>query len=141
MAIEIVTIGRHNAALLENVAGDVFDDAIDPARTAAWLEAPGHHMMVAVADGGPVVGMITAMVHRHVDKPTELYIDEVGVDDAWLRQGIGRRLFDAMLAFGKSIGCEESWVGTEDDNVAARALYATRPRKEEGPFVMYLYDL
>lgn len=141
MAIEIVKIGRDNVSLLDNVAPDVFDEPIDPARTAAWLDSSGHHMMLAVADGGLVVGMITAMVHRHVDKPTELYVDEVGVDDAWQRQGIGRRLFDAMLAFGREIGCEESWVGTETDNTAARALYATRPRTEEGAFVMYLYDL
>ena len=32
-------------------------------------------------------------------------------------------LTERALAHGKAIGCEEAWVGTEPDNLPARALY------------------
>ncbi|WP_318013572.1 GNAT family N-acetyltransferase [Mesorhizobium sp. CO1-1-4] len=46
-------------------------------------------------------------MHRHPDKPTELYIDEVGVSPAFQRQGIARKMLDAMFALGREHGCEE----------------------------------
>ena len=100
-------------------------------------------MIVAIHDG-VVVGQTAAVVHRHPDKPTELYIDEVGVRPDYRRRGIARRMLELMLAHGKAIGCEEAWVGTEPDNLPARGLYdgsgrAAMPKAE--PFVMYLYQL
>ena len=116
----------------------MFDEPVDPARLAAYLSEPGHHMVVAI-DGGVVVGQTAAVVHRHPDKPTELYIDEVGVAPPYQRQGIARRMLEEMLAIGRSLGCEEAWVGTEPDNEAARALYAKRGAEAE-TFVMFAYD-
>ena len=49
-------------------------------------------------------------------------------------------MLDAMFALGKELGCEEVWVGTEQDNVAARALYASRS-EEADEFVMYEFKL
>jgi ribosomal protein S18 acetylase RimI-like enzyme len=132
-----------DAAMLDSVAEDVFDEPVDRARLAAYLSQSGHHMIVAVHEG-VVVGQTAAVVHRHPDKPTELYIDEVGVAAAFQRQGIARRMLELMLAHGKAIGCEEAWVGTEPDNLPARGLYEQRRQNgdaEAEPFVMYLYQL
>src|SRR5262245_14683642 len=137
--IEIRQVKPGDEALFDRVAADVFDAPIDPRRLAAYLAQPGHHMLVARV-AGEVVGQIAAVVHRHPDKPTELYIDEVGVTPALWRQGIAGKMLDAMFALGKALGCEEAWVGTEPDNAAARALYESRGLTAE-PFVMYLYDL
>ena len=49
-------------------------------------------------------------------------------------------MLDAMFAIGREHGCEEAWVGTEPDNVPARALYESRDSVAE-PFVMYVYRL
>ena len=122
MEIEIRRVGPGDAGLFDRVADDVFDDAIDGGRLAAYLAEPGHFMVVAVA-AGEVVGQVAAVVHRHPDKPTELYLDEVGVAPALQRRGIARRMIDAMFAWGRELGCEEAWVGTEPDNLPARALY------------------
>ncbi len=81
-----------------------------------------------------------AVIHRHPDKPTELYIDEVGVAPSFQRRGIARRLLSEMLALGKALGCEEAWVGTEHDNHPARSLYQSRGAAGE-PFVMYVLRL
>jgi ribosomal protein S18 acetylase RimI-like enzyme len=132
-----------DAVLFERVAEEVFDEAVDPVRLSAYLSQPCHHMIVAIHDG-VVVGQTAAVVHRHPDKPTELYIDEVGVADGYRRQGIARRMLALMLAHGKAIGCEEAWVGTEPDNLPARGLYEQRRHNgdaEAEPFVMYLYLL
>jgi aminoglycoside 6'-N-acetyltransferase I len=45
-----------------------------------------------------------------------------------------------MLAIGRSLGCEEAWVGTEPDNVPARSLYEKLGATAE-PFVMYVPKL
>ena len=111
--------------------------------SSAYLSQPGHHMIVAMHED-VVVGQTAAVVHRHPDKPTELYIDEVGVAAGYRRQGIARRMLELMLAHGKAIGCEEAWVGTEPDNLPARGLYERRRQSgdaEAEPFVMYLYQL
>src|SRR5690606_27644387 len=74
------------ARRLSNIALDVFDEPVDPARLSAYLAAPGH-LMVLAFDGDLVVGQCTGVVHHHPDKATELYVDEVGTDTAYLRRG------------------------------------------------------
>ena len=137
---QIVRLSQDNAELLSCVAGDVFDEPICADRLAAYLAEPGHIMLVAVS-GGIVVGQCAAVVHRHPDKVTELYIDEVGVAPDFRRQGIGRALVERMLGIGRELGCGEAWVGTENDNTAALALYRSLKPKTDEPFVLFEYDL
>jgi ribosomal protein S18 acetylase RimI-like enzyme len=140
---EVRLVGPDDAALFDHVAEDVFDEPVDRARLAAYLAEPGHHMVVAI-HGGVIVGQTAAVVHRHPDKPSELYIDEVGVAPEFRRRGIARRMLESMLDHGKSIGCEEAWVGTEPDNLPARGLYERRRRQGDegaGAFVMYVFRL
>ena len=138
MSTEIIRVRTDDAKRLDRIAEDVFDDDIDPRRLAAYLLEPSHLMVVAVSDG-EVIGQARGMVHRHPDQPTELYIDNLGVTPARRREGIAMRLLDELVAWGRSLGCEEAWVGTEVDNEAARALYARRGSEAE-TFVMYAYE-
>ena len=137
--VEIRRLRPEDAALLDRIAPDVFDEPVRPDRLAAYLAEPGHYLWLAILDG-EVVAQAAAVVHRHPDKPTEFYIDEVGVTPALHRQGIARRMLDEMFAFARSISCEEAWVGTEPDNDAARSLYE-RFGGKAGMFVMYEYEL
>lgn len=138
-AIKIRLVGPGDTALFDRVAADVFDEPVHPARLAAYLAEPGHLMMVALHDR-EIVGQVAAVMHRHPDKPTELYVDEVGVTPALQRRGIARGMLEAMIAHGKALGCEEAWVGTMPDNVAAKALYAACGAEPQ-TFVMYEMDL
>ena len=142
MTVSIRRLEAGDDALVMRVAEDVFDEPVRPDRLAAYLSQPGHFMVVALADGA-VVGQCAAVIHRHPDKVAELYIDEVGVSPAFQRQGIARKMLDAMFAIGRENGCEEAWVGTEPDNLPARALYESRrePHGEAESFVMYVYKL
>jgi ribosomal protein S18 acetylase RimI-like enzyme len=67
--------------------------------------------------------MASAIAYVHPDKPLQLFINEVGVSERCQRQGVGRRLVNALLKQGNILGCTEAWVATEPNNLAARALY------------------
>lgn len=140
MTAELRHVTPGDEALFDRVAPDVFDHPVDRGQLARYLATPGHHLFVAIVEG-QIVGQVAAVMHYHPDgRPTELYVDEVGVSPAFQRQGIARRLLDAMLALGRDLGCREAWVGTEPDNDAARALYQPRSKPAES-FVMYVLRL
>ncbi len=140
MSVEVRRAGPGDAALFERIADDVFDYPVDLATLAGYLAVPGHHLVVALADG-EVIGQAAAVVHRHPDeRPVELYIDELAVAPAFRRRGIARLMLDELFALGRELGCDEAWVGTELDNIAATNLYASRNVPAE-PFVMYVFAL
>ncbi len=142
VTFEILRLRPDDAALLDRVAEDVFDEPVRPDRVIAYLAEPSHIMLVALS-GGIVVGQCAAVVHRHPDKITELCIDEVGVSPGFQHKGIARAMVERMLEIGKELGCGEAWVGTEPDNLPARGLYeSVKVRRDEAEaFVMYLYYL
>jgi ribosomal protein S18 acetylase RimI-like enzyme len=137
-AIDYCRIRHENANLLARVAVDVFDEPIVPERLASYLENPANLLILAVSDG-VVIGQVAAVLHHHPDKSTELYIDEVGVTPAYQRQGVATKLMEEIIIWGKSLGCEEVWLGTEIDNTAARALYVRYAAAQE--IVMYSWEL
>ena len=139
MSVEIRLLGPGDAHVLQRVADDVFDEPVDPLLTDEFLADRRHHMFVAL-DDGLVVGMISAVDYVHPDKAAQLWINEVGVAPSHQRRGIARRLLDAMLAHGRTLGCTEAWLGTEHDNVAARRLYESAGASPE-PFVLYAFPL
>lgn len=139
MTVDYRLCGPADAALFDRVADDVFDAAIAPARLARYLADPAHKMVVALHDG-VVIGQCAGVVHLHPDQATELYIDNLGVAPAFRRQGVARGLVSRMLDLGRSLGCEEAWVGTETDNAAANGLYETFGAEGE-TFVLYKYEL
>ena len=122
------------------VAPDVFDEPIHPERLEAYLLEPGHLMLLAF-DNGVVVGQCAAVIHRHPDKLTELYVDEVGTASTHRRMGIARLMKDELFAWGRELGCEEAWLGTETDNEPAKALYRRYRPKEDEVIQYFLFEL
>lgn len=139
MSIEIRPLGPGDDRILERVADGVFDHAVDPRLAAEFLADPRHHLIVAI-DEGTVVGMVTAVDYVHPDKPRQLWINEIGVAPTHQRRGIARGLLDAMLAHGRATGCTEAWLGTEETNEAANALYRAAGGDAES-FVLYSWEL
>ena len=141
-AIEIRTLHAGDAAILGNVAEGVFDEAVRPELAAEFLAEPRFHMVVALA-GDLVVGMASGLIHMRPDKGPEFFVNEVGVGDDWLRQGIATRLMQAILGEARAAGARTAWLGTEANNTAALALYrsAMRDGDEEEPMVVFTFDL
>ena len=135
----IRVLGPGDAPVLDRVAPGVFDHEVDAHWTAEFFADPRHHLAVAL-DDGVVVGMASAVHYVHPDKEPELWVNEVGVAPTHQRQGIGRGLMRALFARARELGCREAWVLTEEDNSAARALYAAAGG-EEAPVVMVSFRL
>lgn len=139
--IEVRLLGPDDLPLLLRADEDVFDHAVDPASAGQFLADPRHHLAVAL-DDGVIVGMVSAVHYVHPDKPTELWINEVGVAGSHRQRGIGRMLVRAMLQHGRQLGAHQAWVLTERTNDAAMALYAAAGGLESpDEIVMFEFEL
>ncbi len=103
------------------------------------LSRPDVHAFVAL-DGERVIGGATAyelpMFGREV---TELFLYEIGVDEAYRRQGVAANLVEALKKLCAEKGLSAMFVATEADNEPAKALYEkTGGELEE--VAMYVYE-
>ncbi|MFL5618431.1 MAG: GNAT family N-acetyltransferase [Gemmatimonadaceae bacterium] len=121
--IDILLLGPSDAAVLDRLAPEVFDRAVQGRWCSEFLADARHHLVVARADG-IVVGMASAVDYVHPDKAPQLWINEVGVSPTHRRQGIGRRLVERLVELATELGCTEAWVLTDAGNEAANRLYA-----------------
>jgi ribosomal protein S18 acetylase RimI-like enzyme len=139
--IAVRILSRDELAVLDTVAEDVFDEPINRTWAAEFLADPRHHLAVAIADE-TVVGMASGVHYIHPDKPPELWVNEVGVSEAYQNQGIGRKLLHVLFARGREVGCAKGWVGTEVSNSIARRLYrAVGGVEDSEPFVLVSFEL
>ena len=140
MTFTLKRLAPGDEAVFADIAPDVFDEPIHAERMRAYLREPGHLMLLAL-EGDLVVGQCAAVLHKHPDKPTELYIDEVGTASTHLRQGIATAMMDEMFAWGRDLGCKEAWLGTELDNHPANGLYRSFRPEEDEAIQYYLFKL
>jgi ribosomal protein S18 acetylase RimI-like enzyme len=124
MPIAIKILNYNDIDILRNIDPDVFDDALDLQRAEEFLADPRHHLAVAI-DDRLVVGFVSAVHYVHPDKPhPEMWINEVSVAETHRRQGLGKRLMNAVFDVGRELGCAEAWVLTDRENTAAMNLYS-----------------
>lgn len=119
MAVRITRVSEA-AEILR--AAHLFDEPPTPAGAQAFLDAPGHHLLVAHAGDEPA-GFVTGVELRHPDKEPELFVYELGVDAAHQRAGIAIELLTALGKHVAGLGIRTLWTGTEPDNSAAQATY------------------
>lgn len=141
MPIVVRVLAHNEASVLDNVATDVFDYAIDPRWCAEFFADARHHLVVAL-DDDLVVGMASGVHYLHPDKPPELWINEVAVAPTHHGQGIGRQIVSTLVAHAKSIGCYEAWVLTSPTNEPAKRMYrAAGAIPDEELSVMFTYRM
>ena len=141
MTLEVRIVRSHEAALLGNVAPEVFDEGIDPNLLHEFLNDDRHHLAIAL-DEGRVVGFASGVHYVHPDKPSEMWINEVGVSPTHHRRGIGKAVVGALLDHARRLKCREAWVLTDRLNTAAMQLYASVGGEEHSPDqVMFSFDL
>jgi aminoglycoside 6'-N-acetyltransferase I len=137
---EVRVLTPADAKLFERLADGVFDHAVHRRLVDEFLADPRHSLAVAIADG-MIVGMASAVRYVHPDKPSELWINEVGVSPRYQRRGLAKRILAELLAEGRRQGCREAWVLTDFDNAAARATYRSAGGVESGPQLMVTFPL
>jgi ribosomal protein S18 acetylase RimI-like enzyme len=117
-------LGPGDDRILQNVAADVFDNPINAAWTREFLEDGRHHIAVAI-DDELVVGFASAVHYIHLDKPPELWINEVAVAPTHRGLGVGKAMISVLFELGKVHNCVTAWVLTNRDNAEAMALYSS----------------
>lgn len=122
---------RRAATVAEILAAEeLFDEPVRPEWARRFIAEPGHHLLLGYLDGRPV-GMIVGMEQVHPDKAPEMFLDELGVDPAYQRRGVGRALTGALAELARERGCEGMWVLFDRDNAAARATYRSAGAGDE----------
>lgn len=142
MSITYRLLRPGDEAVLETVAPGVFDHPVRPDLVSRFL-ATLHYRIVVALDGRLVVGMATGFSHFHPDKDEDFFVNELGVDDAYRRRGIGAKLMTMLLAEARAMGCNDAWLGTEHDNHAALGVYRRlmTDGDTEEPMVIFTYPL
>ena len=141
MTISIKLLQKGDEEVLENVAADVFDHAINEQWSNAFLNSSHHHLVVAL-DGKVVVGMATAVHYYHPDKAPALWLNEVGVASSYRRQGLGKQMLTALFKEGQRHGCQEAWILTERSNPDAMRFYESFHNVDQpDDSVMYTFYL
>ena len=137
--MEIVRLGPGDEDRV-HAASHLFDGPARTAETARTLREPTHHLLMALDDGAPA-GFVSGVEITHPDKPTEMMLYELGVDEPHRRRGIGRALVQALAALAAERGCQSMFVLTEKTNTAAIATYAYADPVREDDFVMFTWRL
>jgi ribosomal protein S18 acetylase RimI-like enzyme len=85
--------------------------------------------------GSEIAGAIHGYVLLHPTGVKYLYIDEVDTMVPYRRQGVATAMMQEVFSIAREYGCDEAWLGTEHDNIAAKALYVSlKPTEiENGP--------
>ena len=121
-------------------AGDLFDELPRGEWSARFLARPGHHLGIAFVGDEPA-GFVSGVEMTHPDKGTEMFLYELGVDQAFRGRGIGRSLVQALAGRARELGCTGMWVLTDRANLAALATYRAAGASEESDHVMLGWDL
>jgi len=94
-----------------------------------------HIGLVAEVDG-QVIGLAHVLFHRSTWSPTwYCYLEDLFVDPAARKNGIGRALIEATYREADARGCTRTYWATQEFNYRARSLYDTVATKS--PFIQY----
>ncbi|HKE75002.1 MAG TPA: GNAT family N-acetyltransferase [Acidimicrobiales bacterium] len=103
------------------------------------VASPATDLFLALADDGTIVGTATLVTFR-IPTGMRAWIEDVVVDQAAGRQGVGRALTDAMLARARDRGCVTVDLTSRPSRETANRLYQRvgfAPRETN----IYRYDL
>lgn len=127
-------LSAENSALI--LGADVFDHVARADYLEMFLADQGHELVFAMM-GGTVIGFASGTVVLHPDKAPGLFINEVGVEPEYQRQGIASALCKMLVELAREKGCQGAWVATEADNDPARGLYRSLVGRETEAVVVY----
>lgn len=116
-------------------ASHLFDEPVQGPWVTRFLAQAGHHVCLASVGTRPA-GFVSGIEMTHPDKGTEMFLYELGVDEAFRGRGIGTALVEALADRAHALGCTGMWVLTERDNEAAMATYRRAGAAEESDHVM-----
>jgi ribosomal protein S18 acetylase RimI-like enzyme len=109
------------------------DRALSPEAAAALLRDPGIRYFVALVNEEPVGYAFAYLLRRRRQPERSLFLYDIEVDGRFRRQGVGRRLMEALARLAQEESATEGFVITSRSNDAARALYRSAGGIDENP--------
>lgn len=95
-----------------------------------------HICLIAADESGTPVGLAHVLFHRSTWSPTwYCYLEDLFVDPAARKQGVGRALIEATYAEADKRGSTRIYWTTQEFNYRARSLYDQVATKS--PFIRY----
>ena len=101
------------------------DRLVAPAWLRRALGSPSSYIFLAVREREPVGFVSGYRFPRLDDASDQVYVFDIEVLPELRRQGIGRRLLEALLEACGQERVSWAWAGTARENVAAQALFAS----------------
>jgi ribosomal protein S18 acetylase RimI-like enzyme len=90
---------------------------------------------------GRLAGALHAIGYLHPAGQRYLYVDELDTDESFRRQGVATALMRAAQAIAGQMAATAVWLGADDGNDAAHALYRSLGPQEVEPGVIYTYQI
>jgi len=150
ITVSVITSGDNLQQLVDEINQAAWDHANDISRydvaaLSAYLERQDTLFVAchAISDAGrTLLGLASARVEL---KPYEnarwLYVDEVDVCADQRRRGAGQAIMRKLIELAQVAGCKEVWLGAEQDNHAANALYHSLRPDEVTRVIGYTYEI
>lgn len=97
------------------------------------------HVIVALENDKLVGGLTAYEMMMFKRETTEMFLYEIEVAEDFQRKGIGKALIEFLKKICEEKGIVEIFVGTEDDNFAARKLYSSTGGEADEETVWFYY--
>ena len=147
--VEVITVDSDLQRIVTDINAASWDEAndlcsYDVASLNDYLRRQDSVFLVCRDDdeAETFLGMASGRLQlKPYDQQRWFYVDEVDVCVDKRRKGAGAAMMKTFLSIAKQQGCEELWLGTELDNVAANALYTSLKPDEVERFVGFNFEI
>ncbi|MBV8221051.1 MAG: GNAT family N-acetyltransferase [Solirubrobacterales bacterium] len=103
--------------------------------------ADDRNVYLTVHIQGELAGALHAIGYIHPAGQRYLYVDELDTDESFRRQGVATALMHAAQEIAREMAATAVWLGADDGNEAAHALYRSLGPQEVEPGVIYTYKI
>ncbi len=118
-----------------------FDYRFSGASLLRFVEE-NHHIYLVAYWNDALAGAAHAYLLPHPTGHLIAYVDEVDTLSSFRLKGVAKAMMKEILELSRRQGATEAWLGTEEDNLAAKALYhSLGPSEVESPDVIFTYKL
>ncbi len=89
------------------------------------LANPTNYLIVAIAGGRPVAFLSAYQMPALASDASMVYLFEIEVAVTYRKQGIAKGMIQLLKTLCRQSDVEMIWVGTENENIVAKHLYAS----------------
>jgi len=98
-------------------------------------------ILMLAYEGDRIAGAALCYEISHPDGEDTLYVHELDTHPDFRRRGVGTQLMNELFKLAKERSYTEVWLGADQDNQAANALYRRLKPSEIDPSITYTYKV